>query len=61
MRVNILSAVAVSAVALAPTSAIAATFNFTGDFQTFTVTQSGVYNILAYGAEGSGTSFGTGL
>jgi hypothetical protein len=58
MRLTLLSTVVLGTVALAtPSTAIAATFNFTGGLQTYTVTQSGVYNILAYGAEGSGTRF----
>jgi hypothetical protein len=41
-------------------TAHATTFNYTGALQYFDVTQTGVYDITAYGAQGGGFGYGSG-
>jgi hypothetical protein len=57
MKFNVLSAVVVGAIVLAaPKSAVAATFAYSGIIESYTITQNGIYNMLAYGAQGGNES-----
>jgi hypothetical protein len=69
MRLNVLSAVAVGALGLAAaSSASAVTVGFSGDstnrslgiLQTYTVPETGLYNVLAYGAQGGSSIYDIG-
>jgi hypothetical protein len=50
----VMGAIAVSAVSVlsAPTDASAATFNYTGSIETYTIETTGIYTINAFGAQG---------
>ena len=54
MRTSFRTGAALLALAASTATAAAApiTFSYTGGFQTFTAPTAGLYNILAYGAQG---------